>query len=156
VLSHLSEDWAVSAEHARKCYCLQTKQIYVTLLFISVVWFQFIIISFIRIVLRSLKLFVIAMYFTYLLTYGAESFLRSCQLCSHSGTSQNFKELEGSSPCSQEPSTGPYPEPNRSSPYHPIPSHPISLRSILILSTHLCYISEQPFNFYSLLVCCAA
>jgi hypothetical protein len=32
----------------------------------------------------------------------------------------NFKELEGSSPCSQEPSTGPYPEPVRSSPYHPI------------------------------------
>jgi hypothetical protein len=32
----------------------------------------------------------------------------------------NFKEPEGSSPCSQEPSTGPYPEPVRSSPYHPI------------------------------------
>jgi hypothetical protein len=31
----------------------------------------------------------------------------------------NFKESEGSSPCSQEPSTGPYPEPVRSSPYHP-------------------------------------
>jgi hypothetical protein len=29
---------------------------------------------------------------TYLLTYGAEPFLRSCQLCSHSGTSQYFKE----------------------------------------------------------------
>jgi hypothetical protein len=27
---------------------------------------------------------------------------------------------EGSSPCSQEPSTGPYPEPDQSSPYHPI------------------------------------
>jgi hypothetical protein len=27
---------------------------------------------------------------TYLLTYGAESFLRSCQLCSHSGNSQQF------------------------------------------------------------------
>jgi hypothetical protein len=32
----------------------------------------------------------------------------------------NFKEPEGSSPCSQEPSTGPYPEPVWSSPYHPI------------------------------------
>jgi hypothetical protein len=40
---------------------------------------------------------------------------------------------EGSLPRSQEPSTGPYPEPDRSSPYHPI----LSLRSILISSTHL-------------------
>jgi hypothetical protein len=44
----------------------------------------------------------------------------------------NFKEPEGSSPCSHEPSTGPYPELDRSSPYHPI-----SPRSILMLSTHL-------------------
>jgi hypothetical protein len=29
-------------------------------------------------------------------------------------------EPEGSLPCSQEPSTVPYPEPDRSSPYHPI------------------------------------
>jgi hypothetical protein len=36
----------------------------------------------------------------YLLTYGAEPFLRSHQLCSHSRTSQHFKEAEGSSPCS--------------------------------------------------------
>jgi hypothetical protein len=56
----------------------------------------------------------------YLLTYGAKPLLKSCQLCSHSRTSQHFKEPEGSSPCSQEPSTGPYPEPDRSSPYHPI------------------------------------
>jgi hypothetical protein len=40
---------------------------------------------------------------------------------------------EGPFPCSQDPSTGPYPEPDQS-----IPSHPISLRSILILSTQLC------------------
>jgi hypothetical protein len=66
-----------------------------------------------------------------LLTYGAEPFLRRCQLCSHSGTSQHFKEPEGSSQCSQEPSTGPYPETDWSSPYHPI-----SLRSIL-MSIHL-------------------
>jgi hypothetical protein len=31
-----------------------------------------------------------------------------------------YKELEGSTPCSQEPSNGSYPEPDRSSPYHPI------------------------------------
>jgi hypothetical protein len=42
-------------------------------------------------------------------------------------------EPEGSLSRSQEPSTGPYPEPDRSSPYHPI----LSLRSILILFTHL-------------------
>jgi hypothetical protein len=43
-------------------------------------------------------------------------------------------ESRGSLPCSQEPSTGPYLKPDRSSPYHPILS---LLRSILILSTHL-------------------
>jgi hypothetical protein len=43
-------------------------------------------------------------------------------------------ELEGSLPCSQDPSTGPYPEPDRLSPYHPIL---YLLRSISILSTHL-------------------
>jgi hypothetical protein len=29
-------------------------------------------------------------------------------------------EPEGSLPCSQEPSIGPYPEPDQSSPYYPI------------------------------------
>jgi hypothetical protein len=59
-------------------------------------------------------------YFPYLFTCWAEPFLRSCKSSSHSGNSQHFMEPEGSSPCSQNPSTGPYPEPNRSSPYHPI------------------------------------
>jgi hypothetical protein len=40
-------------------------------------------------------------------------------------------EPEGSLPCSQEPSTGPYPEPDWSSLYHLI------LTPILILSTYL-------------------
>jgi hypothetical protein len=43
-------------------------------------------------------------------------------------------EPEGLLPRSQEPSTGPYPEPDESSPYHP---HPVFLRSILILFSHL-------------------
>jgi hypothetical protein len=50
--------------------------------------------------------------------HGAESFLRSCQLLSYSRTSQHFMEPEGSLPCSQEPSPGPYPEPDQSNQYH--------------------------------------
>jgi hypothetical protein len=67
---------------------------------------------------------------THSLTNGAEPFLRSRQLCSYSKTSNHFMEHEGSLPCSQEPSTGPYPEPDQCNAYHP-------LRSILVLSTHL-------------------
>jgi hypothetical protein len=40
--------------------------------------------------------------------------------CSYSRIFQQFMEPEGSLPCSQEPSTGPYPEPDQSSPYHHI------------------------------------
>jgi hypothetical protein len=37
---------------------------------------------------------------TYLLTYGAEPFLRSRELCSPSTTSQHFMEPEGTIPSS--------------------------------------------------------
>jgi hypothetical protein len=69
---------------------------------------------------------------THSLTHGAEPFLRSRQLCSYSRTSQYIMEPEGSLAYSQEPSIGPYPEPDRSTPFHPI-----TLRSILILFTSL-------------------
>jgi hypothetical protein len=36
--------------------------------------------------------------FTHSLTHGAEPFLRSCPLCSHSRNSQHFMEPEGSLP----------------------------------------------------------
>jgi hypothetical protein len=41
--------------------------------------------------------------YIHLLAHGAESFLRSRQLCSYSRTSQHFMEPEGSAPCLQEP-----------------------------------------------------
>jgi hypothetical protein len=52
----------------------------------------------------------------YLLTHGAEPFLKSLQWCSRSRTSQHFLGPEGSIPCSQEPSIGPYPKPYQSNP----------------------------------------
>jgi hypothetical protein len=46
------------------------------------------------------------------LTHGVEPFLRSRQLHSYSKTSQHFTEPRASLPCSQEPSIGPYLEPD--------------------------------------------
>jgi hypothetical protein len=46
--------------------------------------------------------------YNYLHIHGAEPFFRSRQLCSHSKSSQHFKEPEISMPFSQEPSTGSY------------------------------------------------
>jgi hypothetical protein len=61
----------------------------------------------------------------YSLTHGAELFLRSRQLCSHSRTSQRFMESGGSLPCSWVSSI------------QSILTHEISLNFILILSTQL-------------------
>jgi hypothetical protein len=41
-----------------------------------------------------------------------EPFSRAQRLRNHSRTSHNFMKPEGSLPRSQEPSTGPYPQPN--------------------------------------------
>jgi hypothetical protein len=78
------------------------------------------------------------------LTHGAEPFLRSRQLCSHSKTSQDFMEPEGSLLCSQEPSTGPYPEPDQSNPSHPIVSHTYT-ETRLQISAFFCF-NDAPFR----------
>jgi hypothetical protein len=57
---------------------------------------------------------------THSLTHGDEPYLRSCKLCSHSRTSQRFMEPDCSLPRSQEPSTSPDTQPDRSNPHHPI------------------------------------
>jgi hypothetical protein len=48
-------------------------------------------------------------------------------LCNYSRNTQNSMELEDSLPCSQEPSTDPYPKPDRSS-SHIIPSYLSKIR----------------------------
>ena len=52
-----------------------------------------------------------------------------------SRTFQHFMEPDGSLPCAQKPDTSANPEPNQSTPHS---SHPISWRSISLLSSHLC------------------
>jgi hypothetical protein len=63
------------------------------------------------------------------ITHGAEPFLRSRQLCSYSRTSQHFMDPEGSLPLPWYLSWA------RS--IQSIPFHPVSLRSLLILSARL-------------------
>jgi hypothetical protein len=71
---------------------------------------------------------------TYLRTYGAEPFLRSCQLCSHSENSQQYK---GTRRFITVFTRALHWSLSWVSPIQSLPSHPISPRSILILSTHL-------------------
>jgi hypothetical protein len=59
--------------------------------------------------------------FTDWLTLWSWALFKANQLCNHSVVSQHFMEPEGSLPQSQELSTCPYPEPDKSSPNHPIP-----------------------------------
>jgi hypothetical protein len=75
-------------------------------------------------------------FITHSLIHGAERFLRSCQLCSYSRTSQHFMEPGGSLPCSQKPSTGPYPEPDQSK------IHKIATKFSLIKSVLLPFLEE--------------
>jgi hypothetical protein len=55
-----------------------------------------------------------------LFLYEAEHYLRGQQLSSHLITFHDFMEPKGLLLHSQKPSTGLYPEPDQSSPYHPI------------------------------------
>jgi hypothetical protein len=63
----------------------------------------------------------------------AQSSLRRQQSLKYSRNSQHFMESEGSLPCSQQPTSGPYPEPDEPSPY----PYPSSLISILICSIYV-------------------
>jgi hypothetical protein len=74
---------------------------------------------------------------TYLLTELNPSWGEAANGAAIQDIPSNIKEPEVSSPCPQEPSTGPYPEPVRSSPHHPILPHPMYLEFILIHSCHL-------------------
>jgi hypothetical protein len=61
----------------------------------------------------------VEVYFSYLRTELSPSW-DAANCAANQKIPSNFKEPDGSSLCSQEPSTSPYLEPVRSSPYHPI------------------------------------
>jgi hypothetical protein len=63
------------------------------------------------------------------LNHGVEPFLRSRQLCSYSRTPQDFMEPKSLLSCSQEPSIGPYPEPDQFNPY----------KNVNDISVNICY-----------------
>jgi hypothetical protein len=71
---------------------------------------------------------------SYLFTYGAEPFLRSCQFYSLSRTPQHFMEPEGSNTVFTRAIHWSL---SWAMSIQSTPSHPIYLRSILILPTHL-------------------
>jgi hypothetical protein len=98
---------------------------------------------------------------------GGHKFLQSARFYSHAhiciltylwtwtllhklpSTSQHFKEPESLSPCSQESYTGPYPEPDRSSPYNPI----LSLYGAFASGQHVGFVVDkaalgQVFSLY--------
>jgi hypothetical protein len=58
-------------------------------------------------------------------------------------------EPEGSLPYTHELSTGPHPEPDQFHPYHPI----LSLRSILILFSHIRLVFPVVFNITLRIMC---
>jgi hypothetical protein len=68
-------------------------------------------------------------YHIFTLTHGAEPFLRSFQLCSHSRTFQRFIEPEGSLPHSQESST-------QIDSIHTIPSYPSKIHFNIVHPSH--------------------
>jgi hypothetical protein len=72
--------------------------------------------------------------------------LQKLSLCNHSRTSLHFMVTEGSSRYWQEPSNGHYPEPDRSSPYHPVISRSISIFRDWIL---LCIVVIKLLRFSS-------
>jgi hypothetical protein len=65
-------------------------------------------------------------------TMWSSAFFTSRQLYSYSIKLRDFTQSEGSLPSSQEPSIGPYPEPDISSPYQPNLSPILSTHYVLI------------------------